>query len=140
MCLKLEFLVLNHHNSNFDYYSSFIPKTSKNQDMKEMKDLMKQSDQRYSVRPTHGNCRKQSPDVFYKKRCSKKMRLWLRGFPVNFAKFLRAPFQQNTSERLLLNFKRICGDLKRLVISVGKKFQIKTCFNCKHKRYISSNN
>ena len=32
-----------------------------------------------------------------------KKRLWHRCFPVNFAKFLRTPFLQNTSERLLLN-------------------------------------
>ena len=31
-----------------------------------------------------------------------KKRLWHRCFPVNFAKFLRTPFQQNTSWRLLL--------------------------------------
>ena len=31
-----------------------------------------------------------------------KKRLWDRCFPVNFAKFLRAPFLQNISERLLL--------------------------------------
>ena len=32
-----------------------------------------------------------------------KKRLWYRYFPVNLAKFLRIPFLQNTSERLLLN-------------------------------------
>ena len=31
-----------------------------------------------------------------------KKRLWLRSFPVNFAKFLRTPFLQTTSGRLLL--------------------------------------
>ena len=31
-----------------------------------------------------------------------KKRLWHRCFPVNFAKFQRAPFLQNTSGRLLL--------------------------------------
>ena len=31
-----------------------------------------------------------------------KKRLWHRCFPVNFVTFLRTPFQQNTSERLLL--------------------------------------
>ena len=31
-----------------------------------------------------------------------KKRLWHRFFPVNFAKFLRTPFLQNTSGRLLL--------------------------------------
>ena len=33
-----------------------------------------------------------------------KKRLWERCFPVNFAKFLRTPFLQNTSGRLLLCF------------------------------------
>ena len=33
---------------------------------------------------------------------NKKKRLWHRCFPVNFAKFLRTSFLQNTSERLLL--------------------------------------
>ena len=32
-----------------------------------------------------------------------KKRLWHKCFPVNFAKFLRTPFLQNTSGRLLLN-------------------------------------
>ena len=32
-----------------------------------------------------------------------KKRFWHRCFPVNFAKFLRTPFLQNTSERLLLS-------------------------------------
>ena len=32
-----------------------------------------------------------------------KKRLWRRCFPVNFAKFLKTPFLQNTSGRLLLN-------------------------------------
>ena len=31
-----------------------------------------------------------------------KKRLWHRCFPVNFVKFLRTPFSQNTSGRLLL--------------------------------------
>ena len=34
-----------------------------------------------------------------------KKRLWHRCFPMNFAKFLRTPFLQNTSGRLLLNKK-----------------------------------
>ena len=32
-----------------------------------------------------------------------KKRLWYRCFPLNFVKFLRTPFLQNTSERLLLH-------------------------------------
>ena len=36
-----------------------------------------------------------------------KERLWRRCFPENFAKFLRTPFLQNTSIRLLLTFKRV---------------------------------
>ena len=58
-----------------------------------------------------------NPPIFYKfglersfrsshQRCSRKnkKRLWHRCFPMNFAKFLRAPFLQNTSRRLLLWF------------------------------------
>ena len=37
-----------------------------------------------------------------------KKRLWHRCFPVNFAKFLRTPFSQNTAGRLLLNVARPC--------------------------------
>ena len=55
---------------------------------------------------------KQPLEVFFKKRCSQKIRrihrkatvpksLNLRCFPVNFTKFLRATFSQNTSGRLL---------------------------------------
>ena len=34
-----------------------------------------------------------------------KKSLWYRCFPINFAKFLKTPFLQNTSGRLLLSFK-----------------------------------
>ena len=34
-------------------------------------------------------------------------RVWHRCFPVNFAKFLRAPFLQNTSGRVLLDLYRL---------------------------------
>ena len=36
-----------------------------------------------------------------------KKSLWHRHFPMNFAKFIRTPFLQNTSGRLLLTFKRL---------------------------------
>ena len=55
------------------------------------------------------NQQKQAPEVFFKERCCLrpatlfKKRLWQRCFPVNFVKFLRALFSQNTSWRLLLN-------------------------------------
>ena len=40
---------------------------------------------------------------------------WHRCFPVNFAKLLRTPFQQDTSRRLLLSFyKKILTNLKNL--------------------------
>ena len=35
-----------------------------------------------------------------------KQRLWHRCFPMNFTKFIRTPFLQNTSGRLLLNITR----------------------------------
>ena len=37
-----------------------------------------------------------------------KKRLWHRCFPVNFAKFLKTFYLQNTSGRLLLCFKNVC--------------------------------
>ena len=56
---------------------------------------------------------KQPPYMFYKNRCSWKFRLspatllkkriWHRCFPVNFVKFLRTPFLQNTSGRMFQN-------------------------------------
>ena len=62
------------------------------------------------------NLQKQPRQVLYEKRRSQKFhkihrhvallnkRLWHKYFTVNFAKFLRTPFLQNTSGRLLLNF------------------------------------
>ena len=38
-----------------------------------------------------------------------KKRLWRRSFPINFAKFLRTSFLQNTSWRLLLCSERSCA-------------------------------
>ena len=69
------------------------------------------------------NVQKQPPEAFCKKMCSWKfhkihrktpvpetifnkvagLSLWYRCFPMNFVKFLRTTFLQNTSERLLLN-------------------------------------
>ena len=77
------------------------------------------------------NVQKQPPEAFCKKMCSWKFRkinrktpvpeaffnkaaglrpvtllkkrFWYRCFPVNFVKFPRTPFLENTSERLLLN-------------------------------------
>ena len=40
-----------------------------------------------------------------------KNRFWHRFFPVNFAKFLRTPFSQNTSGRRLLKLCNIYGKL-----------------------------
>ena len=67
----------------------------------------------------HCTFQKQPPEVFCKKRCQSlffnkvagwgpatllKKRPWHRCFPVNFAKFFRTPFLQNTSGGLLLTF------------------------------------
>ena len=57
---------------------------------------------------------KHPPEAFCKKMCSWKFykihrktpvpeTFFNKCFPVNFVKFLRMPFLQNTSERLLLN-------------------------------------
>ena len=62
------------------------------------------------VGPILGNGQKQPPEVFYKKRCSKKFRkihrktsVAKKHFPVYFVKSLRKPFFHNISGRLLLN-------------------------------------
>ena len=53
-----------------------------------------------------------------------KKRLWHGCFPLNFVKFLRTPFLQNTSGRLLLN----AGDKKSVIISVASwKFPENGC-------------
>ena len=52
-----------------------------------------------------------------------KKRLWRRCFPVNFAKFIRTPFLQNTSGRLLLN-----TDLGICILIDKTKVKINTCF------------
>ena len=46
-------------------------------------------------------CARACPAILLKKR------LWGRCFPVNFVKFLRTPFLQNTSGRLLLVLRRL---------------------------------
>ena len=44
-----------------------------------------------------------------------KKRLWHRCFPVNFVKFLRIPFLQNTSGRLLLSLVKQSGKAKSIL-------------------------
>ena len=58
---------------------------------------------------------KEPPEFFCKKRCSQKF-LIIHGktpVPVNFEKFLRTPFLQNTSGRLLLEFP-VFGNLSNI--------------------------
>ena len=64
-----------------------------------------------------------------------KKRLWHRCFPVNFAKFLRTPFLQNTSGRLLLKLAQHkprkdhnCCRNTRTVIGVFKSYCFSLCF------------
>ena len=47
-----------------------------------------------------------------------KKRPWHRCFPVNFAKFLRKPFLQNTSRRLLLNLSSFSFNIRFLAITL----------------------
>ena len=61
--------------------------------------------------------------LFFKKEALLKKRLWHR-FPVNFAKFLRAPFLQNTSRQLLLNGLEKCVN-NYFITSVAPKSSIK---------------
>ena len=71
-------------------------------------------------------------------RCSikNKKRLWHSCFPMNFAKFLRAPFLQNTSRRLLLWFivyKPITDIAEVFWLTVFFISVISFCWNNKHK-------
>ena len=45
-----------------------------------------------------------------------KKKLWHSCFPVNFAEFLRAPFLQNTSGRLLLRFTMLQNSFKSISV------------------------
>ena len=73
--------------------------------------MFRSSHQRRSVRKcVLGNSWKTPvPQTFLNKVAGRrpatllKKRLWYRCFQVNFVKFLRTPFLQDTSERLLLN-------------------------------------
>ena len=51
-----------------------------------------------------------------------KKRLWHSCFPVNFAKFLKTPFLQNNSERVLL------------MVNIIKNYTIRCCY-CDSKEY-----
>ena len=71
------------------------------------------------------------PESLFKKSC----RLWHRSFPVNFVKFLRTPFLQNTSGQLLLDLVCFKGFLIMLdvlllwVENVVKKLQWELLFH-----------
>ena len=70
---------------------------------------------------------KQPPEVFYKNVLPQpatllKKRLWHRCFPVSFAKFLRTPFLQNTSGRLLLNYATLQCTLDHQPVSLFSTF------------------
>ena len=54
------------------------------------------------------------PAILFKKR------LWHRYFPVNFAKFLKTPFLQKTSGRLLLEQKTVITAFASLLIAITK--------------------
>ena len=66
-----------------------------------------------------------------------KKSLWYRYFPVNFAKFLRTPFSQNTSGRLLL-FIRVMAAIFQLSLSKVVKFFVLNLF-MSHNSLIVSN-
>ena len=64
-----------------------------------------------------------------------KKRLWYRCFPVNFAKFLRTPFLQNISERLLPEETSQFNTRKYVGVSFSKIYElplanVKYDFNC----------
>ena len=93
------------------------------------------------VDPILGNGQKQPLEVFLKKRCSQKFRkihrktsVTEKHFPVDFAKFLRKPFFQNISGRLLLNGYGIQGQLlqesEMLAKLQSRKYQSKILTFC----------
>ena len=83
-------------------------------------------------------CLEQPPEVFYKKRCPWKFihrktsvpglrpatllkkRFWHRCFPVNFTKFLRTSFSQNTSRRLPWSMSLLLT-LNKLIFSIYRQ-------------------
>ena len=70
---------------------------------------------------------KQPPEVFCKNVLPQpaillKKRLWHRCFPMNFAKFLRTAFLQNTSERLLRNYATLQCTLNHQPVSLFSTF------------------
>ena len=84
-----------------------------------------------------------------------KKSLWRRCFPVNFAKFFRTPFLQNTSERLLLTFRynspikknlsdvSTTGCLLFLGNFLNKRLQFNLCFTLRLQfifKYLKSQN
>ena len=55
-----------------------------------------------------------------------KKRLWHRSFSVNFAEFLRTPFLQNTSGRLLLTFSELSETPKvEIIVNIINGFNHK---------------
>ena len=94
------------------------------------------------------NKQRQPPEVFFKKRCSQKFCkihwktctrvsfLWHRYCPVNFAKFLRAPFLQNTPGQLLLKKE---GFLNQHLIKVSKLLVFVLLFSLHYFKYYGQN-
>ena len=60
-----------------------------------------------------------------------KKRLWHRCFPVNFAKFLRTPFSQNTSGRLLLCLLKSMTEFSNREFFCGRS--LRNCFEFSEK-------
>ena len=70
-----------------------------------------------------------------------KKRLWHRCFPMNFVKFLRTPFLQNTSGRLLLHFTFGRTLIKKLMVWswAPPQLHISECFfSLPHKNWLES--
>ena len=63
-----------------------------------------------------------------------KKKLWHKCFPVNFAKFLRTPYLQNTSERLLLILFVACF----FIFSFTKNFRNEKVASCEKSRLVEN--
>ena len=72
--------------------------------------------------PAASSHQKQPPEAATRPANLLKKRPWHRCFPMNFAKFLRAPFLQKTSERLLRN-----KNSSKCYTTLRRNMGIKTC-------------
>ena len=109
------------------------------------KNIFKSSYQKCSIKKmflqiSQNSLQKSVPDLSCRPQSGTllKKRLWQRNFPVNFAKFLRTSFLQNTFGRLLLDIlQNICSTEYQFgyMIKIFKKCQWRSPFFVKLQAY-----